>query len=102
MDEDGEEETDLTEISEGPSYENIVVKPGKASDKPSKQSSKPMKRSMKHSSTRKSWNENEQAAVKRQLEKYFFMEKLPGKHQIEEARKREPLLLARPWVQIKS
>jgi hypothetical protein len=34
VDEDGEEETDLTEISEGPSYENIVVKPGKASDKP--------------------------------------------------------------------
>lgn len=56
----------------------------------------------KASGKRKMWTENEHAAAKRQLGKYFFIEKLPGKHEIEEARKKEPLLCNRPWIQIKS
>ena len=51
---------------------------------------------------RRPWTAEEQTAVKRHLDKYFFTEKLPGKHEIEEARRQEPLLMNRHWVQIKS
>ncbi|KAL4221113.1 hypothetical protein ACF0H5_019373 [Mactra antiquata] len=52
--------------------------------------------------TRRKWTQEEEAAVKRQLNKYFFLNQLPGKCEIEEARKLEPVLLNRPWIQIKS
>lgn len=48
------------------------------------------------------WNEEEQAAINRRLGKYLVLQKLPGKHEIEEARHKEPVLLNRNWVQIKS
>ena len=51
---------------------------------------------------RKMWTEQEKAAVDRRLGQYFVSEKLPGKHEIEEARHNEPVLLNRDWVQIKS
>lgn len=73
------------------------------SDEPSKKlKKKSAKKSQKATTPRKLWTADEHAAVKRQLDRYFYLEKLPGKHEIEEARKREPLLLNRPWMQIKS
>jgi hypothetical protein len=39
--------------------------------------------------------------VCRQLGTFLYVEKLPGKYQITEAQKKEPLLMLRPWTQIK-
>lgn len=54
----------------------------------------------KTAAKRKMWSNEEQAAVQRSLGKFFVLEKLPGKSQIEEARHK--VLLNRNWVQIKS
>jgi hypothetical protein len=71
--------------------------------KPSKTSSVTAKKTPTcKKSAKRSWSENEKAGVNRQLKKYFYTEKLPGKFEIEEARRKEPVLLNRPWVQIKS
>lgn len=51
---------------------------------------------------RKMWTDQDKAAIDRRLGKYLLLEKLPGKHEIEEARHKEPVLLNRDWVQIKS
>lgn len=51
---------------------------------------------------RRKWTTEEEAAVKRQLNKYFFLNQLPGKCEIEESRKHEPVLMKRSWEQIKS
>ena len=59
---------------------------------------KPKKTAVK----RKMWTVEEQAAVQKSLGNFFVLEKLPGKGQIEEARRKEPALLSRNWVQIKS
>lgn len=53
------------------------------------------------SANRKPWSSSEKEAVKRQLGKYFAVEKLPGKNEIETAIKKEPVLRNRPWAQIK-
>ena len=56
----------------------------------------------KKAQKRKMWSVEEQAAVERQLGKYLHTSKLPDKHEIEESRKKEPVLLNRPWQQVKS
>ncbi|KAL4223220.1 M-phase phosphoprotein 8 [Mactra antiquata] len=52
-------------------------------------------------STRKPWSEEESAAVERQLGTFFYKNKLPGKHAIVEAQRKEPVINGRPWSQIK-
>lgn len=52
-------------------------------------------------STRKPWSEEESAAVERQLGTFFYQNKLPGKHAIVEAQRKEPVIMGRPWSQIK-
>ncbi|XP_052261560.1 uncharacterized protein LOC127865677 isoform X2 [Dreissena polymorpha] len=60
-----------------------------------------MRKRLRNPRNKKWWTEIEQAAVKRQLGKYFHLDKLPGKHEIEAAQMLEPLLSKRPWIQIK-
>ena len=47
------------------------------------------------------WTEEERSAVRRQLEKFFSLDRLPGKHEILEAQRKEAILQRRPWTQIK-
>lgn len=63
--------------------------------------SKDNKKSKDKDSKRVPWNEEEKSAVCRQLKKFFGIEKLPGKCDIVEAQKKEPVLMQRPWSQIK-
>ncbi|KAL4233500.1 hypothetical protein ACF0H5_008181 [Mactra antiquata] len=52
-------------------------------------------------STRKPWSEEESAAVERQLGTFIYQNKLPGKHALVEAQRKEPVINGRPWSQIK-
>ena len=47
------------------------------------------------------WKEEEKSAVERQLGSFFYLSRLPGKHLIVEAQKKETSLQKRPWTQIK-
>ncbi|KAL4234518.1 hypothetical protein ACF0H5_006161 [Mactra antiquata] len=58
-------------------------------------------RKTNNTTSKKPWSEEECAAVCRQLGTFLYVEKLPGKYQITEAQKKEPLLMLRPWTQIK-
>ncbi|XP_053390631.1 midasin-like isoform X4 [Mercenaria mercenaria] len=58
-------------------------------------------RTSKKSANRKPWSGAEKEAVRRQLGKYFALDKLPGKHEIETAIRKEPVLCNRPWDHIK-
>lgn len=58
-------------------------------------------RRSKTQSTKTPWGKEEKAAIDRTLAKYFTIAKLPGKHEIQDAQKKEPILQRRPWQQIK-
>ena len=47
------------------------------------------------------WTSEEKAAVERRLGKFLRLERLPGKADCEEAKRKEPVLHRRPWSQIK-
>jgi hypothetical protein len=61
---------------------------------------KKKKKMKKNVCKRKMWGFEEKAAVQRQLGHFFHLERLPGKHVIVEAQRKEPILLKRPWRQI--
>lgn len=46
------------------------------------------------------WGEEEKSAVHRQLGHFFRLDRLPGKHVVVEAQRKEPILGKRPWRQI--
>lgn len=50
---------------------------------------------------RKEWSKEEKNAVEQALGKYFFLKRLPGKFEIEQAMRKQPVLNTRPWKQIK-
>ena len=50
---------------------------------------------------KKSWSAEEKAAIDVTLAKFFVQEKLPGKSEILDAQRKKPILLLRPWQQIK-
>ena len=47
------------------------------------------------------WNSDEKEAINKTLSKYFSLNRLPGKAEIEEVKRSEPALQKRPWRQIK-
>ena len=47
------------------------------------------------------WNSDEKAAINKTLSKFFSLNRLPGKAEIEEVKRSEPALQKRPWQQIK-
>lgn len=52
-------------------------------------------------SQRKEWSVEEKQAVEMEFRSFFFLNRLPGKAQIESAMKKYPILANRPWKQIK-
>ena len=50
---------------------------------------------------KKPWSAEEKAAIDVTLAKFFMQEKLPGKCEILDAQRKKPILLLRPWQQIK-
>ena len=58
-------------------------------------------RTAKKANKRKTWSEKEKCAVKRQFSLFLRTHKLPGKSECEAAKRKEPILLDRPWSQIK-
>ncbi|GFR87870.1 hypothetical protein ElyMa_006087600 [Elysia marginata] len=50
---------------------------------------------------KRSWSEEERAAINRTLLKFFTLNRLPGKNEILDVQRKEPILQQRPWQQIK-
>ena len=81
--------------------EAVQDNPGPSNTVPPLQKAPVRRKMSKTSSKRSVWTTEEKNAVKRQLGKFFAMSKLPGKGDIEAAKREEPVLFSRPWTQIK-
>ena len=57
--------------------------------------------SSRKQTTKTPWNPDEKAAIKRRFSTFFSLNRLPGKAEIEEVKRDEPVLQKRPWDQIK-
>lgn len=56
---------------------------------------------VKRKTRKRPWTEGEKTAVSRQLGRYFLLNKLPGRIEVEEAISMEPALKNRRWTNIK-
>ena len=66
--------------------------------------SQPMRKKVLHKrkpTGKTPWSLDEKAAIMRTLSKFLTLTKLPGKAEIEEVKRNEPVLQKRPWQQIK-
>ena len=70
-------------------------------DEGSHENKRSMRKVKNKITSKKSWTVEECDAVNRQLGKFLLMDKLPGKKDILDVQKKEPLLSLRPWSQFK-